>query len=46
MKNCKDCVLENYEIVQKFDNYTKIAENLRDVEIRPSDDFLCQYSVS
>ena len=22
-KNCKDCVLENNEAVEKFDNYTK-----------------------
>ena len=23
IKNCKDCVLENNEAVEKFDNYTK-----------------------
>ena len=31
----KDCVLESYETVKK------LAENLRDFEIGPSDDFVC-----
>ena len=34
IKIYKDCVLENNEAVDKFDNYTKMG---------PSDDFVCQY---
>ena len=43
IKICKDCVLENYETVEKFDNYTKTSSELRDFEMGPSDDFVCQY---
>ena len=42
MKIRKDCVLENYETVKKFEQ--KLAEHLRDFEIEPSDDFVCQYT--
>ena len=35
MKICKDCVLEIYETVEKFDNYTKNSRKLRDFEIGP-----------
>ena len=43
MKICKDCVLESYETVKKFDNYIKTSRKLRDFEIGLSDDFVCQY---
>ena len=43
MKICKDCVLESYETVKKFDNYIKTSRKLRDFEIGPSDDSVCQY---
>ena len=43
MKICRDCVLENYETVERFDNYMKTSRKLRDFEIGPSDDFVCQY---
>ena len=43
MKICKDCVLESYETVRKFDNYIKTSRKLRDFEIGPSDDLVCQY---
>ena len=33
-----------YETVEKFDNYTITSRKFRDVEIGPSDDFVCQYS--
>ena len=38
---CKDCVVEYYETV---DNYTKTSRHLRDFEVRPSDNFVCQFS--
>ena len=44
VKICKDCVLGNYETVEKFDNFTKTSRNLEDFEIGPSDDFVYQYS--
>ena len=44
MKICKDCVLERYETVKKFDNYKKkLAEKFLNFEIGLSDDFVCQY---
>ena len=36
MKICKDCVLENYGTVKKFDNHTKTSGNFRDFEVEPS----------
>ena len=39
----RSCVLESYEKVEKFDNYIKCIKKLRDFEIGPSDDFVCQY---
>ena len=41
MQICKDCVLESYETVKKFDNYIKTSRTLRDFEKGPSDDFVC-----
>ena len=38
---CKDCVVKYYETV---DNYTKTSRHLRDFEVRPSDNFVCQFS--
>ena len=43
MQICKDCVLENFETVKKFDKYIKTSRKLRDFDIGPSDDFVCQY---
>ena len=43
MELCKDCVLESYETVKELDYYTKSSRKLRDFEIGPSDDFVCQY---
>ena len=43
MKICKDCVLENYKTVDKFDNYTKISRKVVKFEIGLSDDFVCEY---
>ena len=43
MEICKDCVLESYETVKELDYYTKSSRKLRDFEIGPSDDFVCQY---
>ena len=40
MKICKDCVVENYETVESLITIQELAENLRDVEIGPSDDFV------
>ena len=34
IKMCKDCVIENIEAVENFDNFTG-----------PSDDFVCQYII-
>ena len=28
IKICKDCVLESYEAVEKFDNHTKISRKI------------------
>ena len=46
MKICKDCVLESYKTVKKFDNYIKTSRKLRDFEIGPTDDCVCQYIYS
>ena len=44
MKICKDCVLESYETVKKFDHYVKTSRKVvKDIKIGPSDDFVCQY---
>ena len=34
MKICKDCVLESYKTVKKFDNYIKTSRKLRDFDER------------
>ena len=38
MKIDKGCVLEYYETVEKFDNYTKPSRILRDFETGPSNE--------
>ena len=43
MKICKNCVLENYKTVEKFDNYTKTSRKVVKFEIGLSDDFVCEY---
>ena len=43
MKICKVCVLKSCGTVKKFDNFIKTSRKLRDFEIGPSDDYVCQY---